>query len=50
MLFRCHLLFILVLQRNGTDLGEIKVLRGVKNYKDMAHVIQVNGDDGKHFT
>lgn len=33
-------------QRNATDLGEVKVLRGMKNYKDLAHVIQFNGDDG----
>lgn len=25
----------------------MKVLRGMKNYKDVAHVIQFNGEDGK---
>lgn len=32
------------MQSNDTDLGEIKVFRGVKNYKDVGRVISVNGD------
>lgn len=34
-------------QVNDTDLGEIKVYRGKKNYKDVGRVISVNGDTGE---
>lgn len=27
-------------------MGEMTVLRGKKNYKDVGHVIQFNGEDG----
>lgn len=36
-------------QVNDTDLGEIKVYRGTKNYKDVGRVISVNGDTGENF-
>lgn len=39
--------FIGFFQRNDTDLGEIKVFRGKKNYKDVGRVISVNGDTGE---
>lgn len=39
--------FYRIFQTNDTDLGEIKVFRGVKNYKDVGRVISVNGDTGK---
>lgn len=38
--------FYRIFQTNDTDLGEIKVFRGVKNYKDVGRVISVNGDTG----
>lgn len=39
-----HFTFSLFGGSNDTDLGEIKVFRGVKNYKDVGRVISVNGD------
>lgn len=36
----------MLFQVNGTDLGEMKVLRGKKNHKDIAKVITFNGDPG----
>lgn len=32
---------------NDTDLGEITVLRGKKNYKDVGRVVTVNGETGE---
>lgn len=29
---------------NGTDMGEMKVLRGKKNHKDVGKVVAYNGD------
>lgn len=40
-------IFGLFLQMNATDLGEIKVDRGKKNYKNMGHVISINGETGR---
>lgn len=31
---------------NATDLGEIKVYRGKKNYKDLGQVVTVDGETG----
>lgn len=42
-----HLTFSLFGGVNGTDMGEMKVYRGKKNYKDIARVIAFNGDTGK---
>lgn len=36
----------MLFQVNGTDMGEMKVLRGKKNHKDIAKVITFNGDPG----
>lgn len=38
---------VFCLKVNGTDLGEMKVYRGKKNYKDMARLIAYKGDTGK---
>lgn len=42
-----HFTFSLFSGVNDTDLGEIKVFRGTKNYKDVGRVISVNGDAGE---
>lgn len=42
-----HLSFSLFGGANGTDLGEVKVFRGKKNYKDVGRFISFNGDTGK---
>lgn len=31
---------------NATDMGEIKVYRGKKNYKEIGQVVTVDGDTG----
>lgn len=31
---------------NDTDLGEMKVLRGKKNHKDIGRVLTFNGEPG----
>lgn len=36
----------MVFQVNGTDMGEMKVARGKKNYKDVGHVLAYNGEEG----
>lgn len=39
--------FFFLLQTNYTDLGEFKVYRGKKNYKDTGRVVSFNGETGK---
>ena len=31
---------------NATDLGEIKVYRGKKNYRDLGQVVTIDGETG----
>ena len=38
-----------IFQVNGTDMGEMKVLRGKKNFKDVGRVIAFNGETGELF-
>lgn len=40
-------LFFNLFQTNYTDLGEFKVYRGKKNYKDTGRVVSFNGETGK---
>lgn len=39
-----HYAFSLLAQGNDTDLGEMKVFRGKKNYKDLGRILAFNED------